>query len=68
MTLIELTRLNGKKFFLNVDLIETIEPTPDTVIKLTNDKTYVVKESPPEIVDKVVDYKRRIARRCEIDG
>lgn len=66
--MIELTRLNGKKFFLNVDLIETIEPTPDTVIKLTNEKTYIVKESPLEVVDKIVAYKRRIVRRCEVNG
>ncbi|SHM10763.1 flagellar protein FlbD [Caldanaerovirga acetigignens] len=66
--MIELTRLNGKKFFLNVDLIEIIEPTPDTVIKLTNEKTYIVKESPLEVVEKIVAYKRRIVRGCEVNG
>ncbi|MDN5330941.1 MAG: flagellar protein FlbD [Tepidanaerobacteraceae bacterium] len=66
--MIELTRLNGKKFFLNVDLIETIEPTPDTIIKLTNEKTYIVRESPQEVVDKIVAYKRRIVRGSEFNG
>lgn len=58
--MIELTRLNGTKFFLNAELIEIIESTPDTVITLTTDKKLVVLENRDEIVDKVIEYKRRI--------
>lgn len=58
--MIELTKLNGRSFVLNADLIQAIEITPDTVITLTNDTKYVVKESKEEIVKKVVDYKRKI--------
>lgn len=63
--LVELTKLNGKRFYLNAELIETIEPTPDTVIKLTNEKTYIVRESPEEVVNKVIEYKRRIVKGSE---
>ncbi|MCG0274582.1 MAG: flagellar FlbD family protein [Thermosediminibacteraceae bacterium] len=63
--MVELTRLNGKKFYLNAELIETIEHTPDTVIKLTNEKTYIVQESPEEVVDKIVVYKRKILKGSE---
>ncbi|GLI19238.1 flagellar FlbD family protein [Tepidanaerobacter syntrophicus] len=58
--MIELTRLNGTKFFLNAELIEIIESTPDTVITLTTDKKLVVLENKDEIIDKVIEYKRRI--------
>lgn len=58
--MIELTRLNGTKFFLNAELIEIIETTPDTVITLTTDKKLVVLEDKDEIIDKVIEYKRRI--------
>ncbi|MCR4430512.1 MAG: flagellar FlbD family protein [Tepidanaerobacteraceae bacterium] len=58
--MIELTKLNGRSFVLNADLIQAIEITPDTVITLTNDTKYVVKESKEEIVKKIVDYKRKI--------
>lgn len=58
--MIELTRLNGTKIFLNAELIEIIESTPDTVITLTTDKKLVVLESKDEIIDKVIEYKRRI--------
>lgn len=58
--LIELTKLNGKRFVLNAELIETIETTPDAVITLTTDKKYVVKESKDEIILKVLHYKSKI--------
>ena len=44
--MIELTRLNKKKFILNSELIETIESTPDTVITLRNGKLCIVQEPP----------------------
>lgn len=58
--MIYVTRLNGGEFIINADLIEFVEKTPDTVISLTTGKKIVVKESITEIVDKVIDYKRKI--------
>mgnify|MGYP002580020322 FL=1 len=37
-----------------------MEETPDTVITLTTGTKFIVKEKSKEIVDKVVEYKRRI--------
>lgn len=59
--MVELTRLNGTTFVVNSDLIETIEETPDTVIVLTVGTKYVVQEGKNAIVDKVVEFRRRIA-------
>jgi Uncharacterized protein, possibly involved in motility len=47
--MIGVTRLNGEKMAINVDLIEHIEETPDTVITLTTGKKFVVKESTKSI-------------------
>ncbi len=58
--MIELSRLNGKKFFLNCEIIETFESTPDSVVSTTNGRKYIVKESVDEIVEKVIEYKRKI--------
>ncbi len=57
--MIEITRLNGGTFLLNPDLIETIEQTPDTVVKLTTKNYYIVQESPDELVEKIVLYRKR---------
>ncbi|OPZ91976.1 MAG: Flagellar protein (FlbD) [Firmicutes bacterium ADurb.Bin419] len=58
--MIELTKLNGSKFVLNGELIESLEETPDTVISTTTGKKIVVAENVEEIVKKVIDYKRKI--------
>jgi flagellar protein FlbD len=58
--MIQVTRLDGSKFFLNADLIETVEATPDTVVTLNSQKKLVVRESPAELLDGIVAYRRRI--------
>jgi len=58
--MIELTKLNGLKFFLNGELIESLEETPDTVISTTTGKKIVVAERVEEVVEKVIEYKRKI--------
>ncbi len=58
--MIEVTRLRGSKIIINAELVECIEETPDTVITLTSGKKLVVSESGKEIVDLVIDYKRKI--------
>jgi len=60
--MIKLTGLNNKEFYLNCDLIEKINITPDTVISTTNDKKFIVKESPEEIIERIVDFKRSYMR------
>jgi len=58
--MIELTKLNKKKFFLNTELVETIESTPDTVITLRNGKLLLVLEPPEDIVKMVIDFKHKL--------
>lgn len=58
--MIEVTRLNNKPFVINCEWIETVEATPDTVITLTNGKRYVVAEKVEDVVQKVIEYKRKI--------
>ncbi|HQH79176.1 MAG TPA: flagellar FlbD family protein [Synergistaceae bacterium] len=58
--MIELTRLNGTVFFMNPDLLEIMEATPDTVILLTNGHRYVVRESPEEVVRRVVLFRKGV--------
>ena len=57
---IPLTRLNGKAFFLNSELIKFVEETPDTVITLIGGERLVVSEKVGNVVDRVVDYVRRL--------
>lgn len=58
--MIELSRLNGSRFLLNHNLIETVEANPDTVIKLTEGTKYLVKETPQQVVDMIIAFNRQI--------
>jgi flagellar protein FlbD len=58
--MIKLTRLQGKEFYLNADIIETIEATPDTVITLLDGTKYVVRENIEEVINRVIQYKREV--------
>ncbi|MEP0814745.1 MAG: flagellar FlbD family protein [bacterium] len=58
--MIELTKINGEAFVLNCDLIESIEAAPDTILKLTNGKKVIVRETVKEVVMRVVEFRRRI--------
>jgi flagellar protein FlbD len=58
--MIKVTRLNGKEFVVNAELIQYVEATPDTVITLVNHEKLVVKESIDEVVKRVVEYGRAL--------
>ena len=58
--MIRLTRINQSPFFVNADLIEFIETTPDTVVTTTNGQKVMVLEGAEEVVRRAEDYHRRI--------
>jgi flagellar protein FlbD len=58
--MIEVTRLNGSPMMLNSDLIKTAEASPDTMITLINGEKLIVREAPPEIVERVLAYRARL--------
>ncbi len=58
--MIKLHKLNDDEFILNINNIETIEETPDTIITLTNERKYIVKESVDEVMRYVIEYQRYI--------
>ena len=61
--MLEVTRLNGQKVVINCDLIEYIDANPDTTISLTTNNKFVVKESLEEVIEKIVEYKKKIFSR-----
>ena len=58
--MIDVTRMNGKQFTLNSDLIETIEETTDTVLTLTTGQKIIVKECRQEVKNLVKLYRKEI--------
>jgi len=58
--MISVSRLGGKEFYINPDLIEIMEETPDTVITLNDGTKYVVSESTDDILAKIIAYRREV--------
>jgi len=58
--MIHLSRLNGKPFVLNADLIKFVEATPDTVISLTTGEKILVAEDVDTVVKRAIEYGRSL--------
>jgi flagellar protein FlbD len=58
--MIELTHLSGKTYWLNPHQIESMESNPDTTLTMLSGNRIVVLEKPSEIIDRIVEYRRRI--------
>jgi flagellar protein FlbD len=56
---IKVTRLNGQEVYVNADLILFLESSPETILTLENGKKVTVKESIPQVIDRVVEFKAR---------
>jgi flagellar protein FlbD len=65
--MISVTRLKGQVVAINPDLIETVEETPDTTVRLTSGDKILVRESLAEIVERVVRYRRNLISAFAID-
>jgi flagellar protein FlbD len=65
---VKVTRFDGSQFYLNADLIELIEETPDTVVTLSTGRKVVVREPAQTVVERVIQYRRQIHAGLDLDG
>jgi flagellar protein FlbD len=64
--MILVTRINKvNQFYMNEDLIEFIEETPDTIVTLTTGKKVAVMESAIELIERIRDEKIRVIRATQ---
>lgn len=60
--MIQLTRLNNQPLAVNSDLIKFVERAPDTVITLVSGEKILVRETPDEVLGRVVEFRRSLLR------
>lgn len=66
---IELHRLHGNgTFFVNADLIETLESRPDTTITLVNKHRYLVEDTVEQVIERITDFRARVAAAVRADA
>ena len=58
--MIEVTRLDNSTIFINVDMIQSLEATPDTVITFTSKEKMMVREPVNEVSKRVLRYRRSV--------
>ena len=58
--MIEVSRLDGKVYYVNPHQIEYIECNPDTTLVMLSGKRLVVTESYDQVLEKIVAYRRLI--------
>jgi flagellar protein FlbD len=63
--MIKVTTLDGSEMFLNADLIEIVNETPDTHLTLTNGNHYIVLEPARVVIGRIVAFKARLLRRAQ---
>ena len=58
--MIRLTRMDGKPIVLNAEWIQSVEPTPDTLITMTTGEKLMVRNTVDEVVSAFKMYKREV--------
>ncbi len=58
--MIAVHRLRGEPMFLNADLVESIEATPDTVLTLVDGRRIVVADSPEDVADRIIEFRASV--------
>ena len=58
--MIEVSRLDGRTYYVNPHQIEYIEANPDTTLVMLSGKRLVVREPYEQIYERIVSYRRLI--------
>ena len=58
--MVEVTRLDGKTFYVNPHQIEYVECNPDTTLTMLSGKRIVVKEDYSCLRDRILSYRKLI--------
>jgi len=60
--MIHLTRLNKHPLSVNSDLIKFVERSPDTVLTLVTGEKIAVGESPEQVCERIIEFRRSLLR------
>ena len=64
--MIFLTRINNERFVLNSDFILEIESIPESKITMTNKDVFIAKESPREIIEKTIEFRKMFSGQIKV--
>ena len=65
--MIKITDIGSREIYINVDLIEKITTTPTTLLSLLNGTNILVKDTPDEIVSRIIDFRKQCNDKTSIE-
>ena len=63
--MIVVTRITGQEFRINPDLLLRIDSTPDTILTFIDGTKLIVRESMPEVSDRINDNRALLLARAQ---
>ena len=61
--MIAVKKINQQEILVNCELIETVEFSPHAVMSLTSGEKIIVDETSESLIQKIIEYKRKIQSR-----
>ena len=58
--MIDVMRLDGKKYWVNPHMIESMETTPDLTLTMLSGRKIIVRNSPEDLIEKIIEYRKKI--------
>ena len=58
--MIDVLRLDGKKYWVNPHMNESMECTPDLTLTMLSGNKIIVRNPPEEIIEKIIEYRNKI--------
>ena len=58
--MIDVMGLDGKVYWVNPHMIESMETNPDLTLSMLSGKKIVIKNSPEEVIEKIIAYRKKI--------
>ena len=58
--MIDVLRLDGKKIWVNLHMIESMETTPDLTLTMLSGRKLIIKDSPRDLIKKIIECRKSI--------
>ena len=63
--MIEVSRLDGSALWINPHMIESMVANPDLTLTMMSGKKIVIKDTPSELIEKLIAYRKKIVENAQ---
>lgn len=63
--MIQVSKLNGDKYWINPHMIESMEAAPDLTLTMLSGTKIVIADKSDELIEKIIAYRRLIGQDAQ---